>query len=674
MAILKSFAKMFSAPKKSPHLFEVGPHLAPQPGDLRQNRPYFVVPVEHTRKWEGLRQSISQWLDQSQVGNGGPEGVTDVYILSHGWHRDFFAAVEVYDKVVSRFGLLLQRQRLAPSPPYHPLFLTLHWHSDPGEDGWEDPAGLRDKDEFLQNVERLFERPSTLSEQRRLTQDRFLTIFENIFELFHSMSSPDVDALSHADTETKAQKLAASLDRCTLRDAPCATLDEKISAAWTCYYNSAAKRVLLDQNEPPRRFNTPLKALSILLKFAIPTIGVSTLAGFLVPRLGNITEQIAAKFTKHGIPVKQWWGVVASMWEDAAAHPLPSLLLLELFCFFVLALMVMWHQREKTGNPLAGSKHENRSHHVPLPAILAWLPLQILFVAPAVIWALVTFFVGGFYAWCASQIVHRVPFLYDEKPRAFKMTPCYFLSIPARWPIKWLRLAVGKDTAIYKMVSVLDNQLAFWEMQFKGVEAGEDAGRFIEELLAAEPRLHGARLHFLGHSFGGLVVCNAVRHLVAHQKQHPATVPAQLHTLCLLQGAIASNWFENEPDILTQMTGSVTCIHSAYDSANSFYYPMANSARVAAGFVGLFRIGKAIPYAVGKPGLFASLVEPPNLQVKLHHLETAKRQRGHGEAWPVNLDASRVIFEGPISSGGGHDDIFKDEVIHLLWAVTTLQK
>jgi hypothetical protein len=38
----------------------------------------------------------------------------------------------------------------------------------------------------------------------------------------------------------------------------------------------------------------------------------------------------------------------------------------------------------------------------------------------------------------------------------------------------------------------------------------------------------------------------------------------------------------------------------------------------------------------------------------------------------INLDASRLIYEGPIALGGGHGDIFKDDVIYLIWAITQL--
>ena len=68
-------------------------------------------------------------------------------------------------------------------------------------------------------------------------------------------------------------------------------------------------------------------------------------------------------------------------------------------------------------------------------------------------------------------------------------------------------------------------------------------------------------------------------------------------------------WFEDERRILRCLDGALACVYSRYDSANGFYYPVANHGRLAA---------------------------------------------------------------GSVATGGGHDDIFKDDLIHLAWAVTLL--
>jgi len=38
----------------------------------------------------------------------------------------------------------------------------------------------------------------------------------------------------------------------------------------------------------------------------------------------------------------------------------------------------------------------------------------------------------------------------------------------------------------------------------------------------------------------------------------------------------------------------------------------------------------------------------------------------------MSLDASRLEYEGNPAAGGGHDDIFKDDVVNLLWSVTNV--
>ena len=63
-------------------------------------------------------------------------------------------------------------------------------------------------------------------------------------------------------------------------------------------------------------------------------------------------------------------------------------------------------------------------------------------------------------------------------------------------------------------------------------------------------------------------------------------------------------------------------------------------------------------------GLLASLTEPLHLR---DHVTDPD-----GRPLVLNLDGSRIIFEGGIALGGGHGDIFKDDVVHLVWSVTTL--
>lgn len=62
---------------------------------------------------------------------------------------------------------------------------------------------------------------------------------------------------------------------------------------------------------------------------------------------------------------------------------------------------------------------------------------------------------------------------------------------------------------------------------------------------------------------------------------------------------------------------------------------------------------------------------PPPLEDWLRELRAA-RQSGKDGPFLLNLDASRLISEGNAALGGGHNDIFKDDVVNLIWAVTQL--
>jgi pimeloyl-ACP methyl ester carboxylesterase len=204
------------------------------------------------------------------------------------------------------------------------------------------------------------------------------------------------------------------------------------------------------------------------------------------------------------------------------------------------------------------------------------------------------------------------------------------------------------------LIDTLHSQLAFWDMQRRGVAAGEQAAGFVQRLLAETEELRGARIHFLGHSFGALVVCNAARRLA-----YDPAFTKRIDTLCLLEAAFASDWFRGEKT-LQDKVDVLASIFSRYDTATGFYYPVANHARLCAGQIGVCADG---PRFQPEPkGRYALLVRPPDLG------PTICRPR------VLNIDASRLLYEGPPAAGGGHDDIFKDDVLYLLWAVSRLPK
>jgi hypothetical protein len=38
----------------------------------------------------------------------------------------------------------------------------------------------------------------------------------------------------------------------------------------------------------------------------------------------------------------------------------------------------------------------------------------------------------------------------------------------------------------------------------------------------------------------------------------------------------------------------------------------------------------------------------------------------------MNMEGSRLVYLGKAAMGGGHGDIFKDDVVHLAWAATQI--
>lgn len=640
------------------------------------------------------------------IGARGP--ITDVYLLSHGWHRNYYQATSAYDRLVSRFTRLLNRQVLETDTPFHPLIIGAHWHSDPGEDDWVDPAGRRDKRSYLQNVELLFERPTADDEADVPREERFTRVFEECFEFFGHMSTADVHALSGEAMDEKASELAQHLDRFTLRDAASALEHDKMAAVWTCYHESQPKQVLTDQTLPPARGLTFGQAIKNLLRFVLGAVGISVVLGLLLK--SSLDERVKGIVIRWlgalHVHVAGWWpgitqrlsgsATLTAIWSDLLWFPVAVLLLLA-------AALVGWLYLQFRARPRAPKRRRGVSYWT----VAAWAPVELMHFIPALLLLLVTYFFsrrsktdsGGIFSERTGQ--RNEPITDDQRKAALAGLdfPKRTRRAPARRWAAWLSM---QPIALYKqtmtdenpardLFSGFENLLAFYEMQARGTVAGGTAGQFLTRIVgdmtAQGLCLPNVRIHLVGHSFGGLVVLNAARHAALDPWcLRPDGTPAiKVHSLTLLQGAVAANWAEGETAMLRNMTGALGCAYSAYDTANGFYYPVANGGRLAAGFTGLFgvpgqrfpRPATRIPRIEGNNfalfdtvpedrGLLAMLVEPPPLGEIVSELPASDRQA-------LNLDMSRIVYEGPIPLGGGHTDIYKDDVINLVWAVTRLE-
>jgi len=697
--------------------------IGPNRDDLRECRPFFVVPLLDLVSLPylaNLRRRIRRYVGQI-TGVSGP--VTDVFILSHGWHRNFFGAIDAYDRLMSRFSTLWRRDRLniPTAGKLVPLFITLHWHSDPGENSWVDQKGRRDKDSFIEAARTVFEprRDMTRTEREVLHSD-FLNLFEDIFELFVYISAPGTAALSGKYLRS-ARTLLQRLDRYDIVDSKePARVQEKATTAWTCYHEAQTSAVLVDQTDRPSRFNNIFQALWTLGKFFVAVFGPITLLLYLIKRYvalnGTLWQDIAGGIIEFGGAIARLLHLGIGS-EDLIRIHIVDFGNLEAQKVPLLSWQVKWELGLLgmlgillTGLLIQGGtvlyadlvrkRKQEPSEGAPTwLAVLGWLPVQLVFSLPIVVVSIVTYLLGGLIAGLCAVLplpgyYHQIPGLFDERVgrRNVSFTPDdehkageahehsshvfstrYLLAIPARWPILWLRRAVAPDSKILNIAAAIDNQMAFWMMQKRGVDAGEQAADFIADLFEECPELHGARVHLIGHSFGGLVVCNLARHLAldtdlqAKMGVDPVTQkPKAIHSLCLLEGALGSAWFEGETKLREYVQGPIASVYSGYDTANGFYYPFANSARVAAGYVGLygteFKTGgqTLVPAGGDRDNLFAMLVHPPNLSVPANWNRV------------INMDASRLIYAGSPASGGGHDDIFKDDVVYLLWSISRL--
>ncbi|MCH7903459.1 MAG: hypothetical protein IH944_02700 [Armatimonadetes bacterium] len=575
-------------------------------------------------------------------------------------------------------GRLAKRPSVAPPPNFRPLFIALHWHSDPGDDRWVDKSGRRQRSSFIENCREEFDLPPIRTSG---TEAQFLNDFEDMFEFMARISSSELNALG-PDIDALSKNLTEALEKYPIRlwslSVP-ATTDQKICSLWKCYTEAQNKAYLSDQQEEARPVGGPFRALRTIGKFLLGTLGLAAIVALIgIPEILLAYVETAwnglLDFTPGGSGFVLWQKVLTGLGLYVVAIAVFGLLLY--FCWYLI-----YYRKDS----------ESRPQGSPLIPILLWAPLQLLTSLPILLGLIVTFvfrsglvlvglglsiyyenwwWVGGFavvigFISFILSITGKVPLgLYSEKAASKYFNWRDWLAKFARVPIRWLRNMVSEESAVMRLAEAVDSQLAFFEMQRKGAEVGREAGEFLLNLMAElasnESDEAGPRIHLIGHSFGGLVIANAAREFVRLQGAKSST-KAVLQDLIFVQPAMASNWFEREKALINEIKAPVSCVFSAYDSANGFWYPLANNGRLAAGYVGLSKVASTT--RLGERGVFSTLVAPPPLQ------ELMPKPQPNA----VNLDASRLIYEGPVVTGGGHSDIFKDDVVYLIWSASRLE-
>ncbi len=132
-------------------------------------------------------------------------------------------------------------------------------------------------------------------------------------------------------------------------------------------------------------------------------------------------------------------------------------------------------------------------------------------------------------------------------------------------------------------------------------------------------------------------MANSARHLSLNK-----SFTGSLTNLCLLLGALSSDWFQHENKLICSIKENLTAIFSRTDTANSFFFPIANQGKKSAGSVGL-SLKDAEPFEV-----LAVLTR----QIEFNAQEVSPQKR------ILNVDASKVVREGQPLSGGSHGDLF----------------
>jgi len=638
---------------------QLGPDMAQ---NLHQHRPYYLLPLRvgaslrigatrrELRDRPNTEDSLASAQEQAMnrikafVGKGKP--VSDVYVLSHGWHRNFYSAVSAYDRLSSRWAVLLRRGRLPlPSelPAYNPLLITLHWSSEIGSDGWVDLAGRRDKPSFIENAAGYWDDAAP----------GFLDTMEEVFELFSALCAPDTDALDVRLIMTSG-RLWTALQALLLKSSVANLAPpERVALVWKCYHEATPKGVHAPQQTQPKRFADYLLRLELVIKFLVAT-------GLLVAVLPRLLSAIlpAAKAGSAGL--LQWW-----------AAPLPNLSPGVLWSATVLGAWAVSLLALALASGISRSmRHRGRNYGLGWVSLIPWAVVQIGCALPLLAFVLLLYLLPSWVASATGLYKERLTNPKRRGSRSLTERLCAF----ARWPNRIMKEALEPDSLLKSLSGAIESQLAFYQMQNRGVDAGEEAAGLIRELFA-EAGLKEARLHLFGHSFGGLLVANLARALARGGSD---AQPVPVHSLTFIEGAFASGWLEKERDTVKNVTRTLASFFSGYDSATGFYYPLANAARLSAGSVGLcdvpdltssgllpeFKPKQDNPYCaptcsadhVHRPLPFASLADPPHLPGPATGLSV------------LNLDASRMVYAGPPASGGAHTDIYKDDVVNLLWA------
>lgn len=677
--------------------------------DARFSRSYFFAPVLDDEFFQGRPQSsrklyndaldrISSYLKTQPI--------TDLIVIAHGWHRNLFSSMAAYDRLTSIYLEMAARERLQElRPGSKPAIIGVHYHSDPGNDDWVDYSGRRDRESFLRNVQdRIEPRPGT-------TQLQLVADFEDIFDLFTRLGAPAVDPTTPGMT-SRSQAVGSTFAQYQLSGNAASRSSDVLTVAWACYHEADMVGQTVEQDDEPARSIPPLnwaKRVVTLLLTVISSIGflwsaltgklqtvalgcLNTYADWFHGLLPTTSRSLAFLALAVGIYLLCWlglWSVVLLNQErkfDAGQG-----------AGILYLTRAVRRQQQNSGTKFWGTAF--------------FLPLQLVHMVPILTWCLVTPLVGSWGGVVLTSLGVGVVVTHGampgsrwlevtREPLILSLTTALSLAITgslllfsrsgylsergefkglaeppefkrlalARWPgflrgiLVWLALGpihVAKRASRPEQTWVgvwqaIENQIAFWNMADKAVFAGGIIGRLLEQIAGKAAPLTPYRIHLVGHSHGGIVVCNAANWL---SREGAPTAPLELQTVITINGAYRSDWFEGQRHITAATSGTIAAMFTRYDTANSLWYPLANLGRKSAGSVG-FWLRDPIPPEVGEP--------LPSVTVSDARLSPAGEPQFHDRLTSVgadpaktkflNVDSSRFIFQGPPLPQGAHGE------------------
>ena len=593
--------KVFSVDPDFP--FEIGPEFDQ---DIFRNRNYYLLSISGEGDLSDSTRLIDRILRQAEIYK---KPFSDVIIVSHGWHRRIWQAAGTYDRLLGRISkmLYLGKYTVPHERRFDPLFVCIHWESETGPNVWSTLESRPDREHFINLVR----------QHCRSNYTDFEAIVDKFYEAFVLASAIGRDnSINDTDLFQIGTELSTELYKLVPLYSVHGDNRDAMTLLWRCFYDARPEKTVVDQKPLLLRY---LKARQN------PSMDVAEEGTSKISNLVTLARTVP------------WILLVLFVAWLLGFHikfPSWSLWLLPIFSIGNVSITLFRYQQRQLQEP----------HDPTLMNVLSLFVLQLLCSIPLLLYLVITFVVG-FRKECrpASRRDHDRAFVGVRQSGVL-----IGLSNVATFPYTTWEKFLPNQSVQGTICSLLNSQLSFWKMQSRSAKVGKHVADFVTNLyIRLGAKLDGAQLHLVGHSFGASVMTNAAEALASNKVQSPIC-----DTLTLLLGAVDCHWpFNTSPEALARKR--ISCIFSKHDSANGFYYPLANAGRAALGYVGSCHKGAAIH------------IVPPVLPYPLTFSDATGPN-------PIlfNVDASLIISKGSIMAGGAHNDIFKDEVMNILWQTT----